>query len=188
MYFCKCKCNSLQFQVLYTFYKKRNNSGSLTWNSISNRPSTVCTHLYTVFPTVVCAEHWLRPHSDECPSLPRWDVPSSQTPSSHHAPVTVAAYSRAHHPQGPGQGGLLSHINIFFHAATIHSWKETCASWFSLSVAPILSVSPWIQHFKCPQHCEVGNEHITAPTGPSVPAVKAHYFYWCSCSSIFSSC
>lgn len=128
MHFCFTNANAilLSLQVHSTFYKMQNSSESLIWNFISDRPSAVCMHFDTML--LVCAEHWLRPHSDECPSLPCWDVSSSQTPGSHHAPVTVAAYSHAHCPQGPGQGGLLIHINIFFHAIAIHSWIETCDS------------------------------------------------------------
>lgn len=88
---------------------------SLIWNGIV----VICMHFNMVLPTAVCAEHWLWPNSDECPGLPRWNVPSSPSPSTHHGPVRVEAYSRAHHPKGPGQGGLERHINIAFYAAAL---------------------------------------------------------------------
>lgn len=105
----------LSFQIPFSLPGKKENADaeSLIWNGVSD----INMHFCTVPRTVVCAEHRLRSHSDERPSLPSGDVPSSQTPCSHHAPVTVAAYSRAHRPQGPGQGGQQTHINIFFHAA-----------------------------------------------------------------------
>lgn len=137
----RCMCiSTLQMQMQFfwvskcisTFYKKHTNPWCPIWkktvdSGISDRPGTNM-HFNNIFPTVICAEYWLWPHSDECPGLPCWDVPPNQTPASHHAPVTVAAYSSAHHPQGPGQGGLLSHINISFHTAARHSWIETCTS------------------------------------------------------------
>lgn len=85
-----------------------------------NRIVSICMHFNIALPTAVCAEHRLWPDSDERPGLPRWDVPSSQAPSSCHGPLRVEAYSRAHHPQGPGQGGLQRHINIAFHAAALN--------------------------------------------------------------------
>lgn len=98
--------------------KSKNHFESLFWNG--GRPAVICMHFNATLPTDVCAERWLRPHSDECPSLPCWDVPSSQTPGSHHAPVTMETSSRAYHPQGPGQGGQQSHINISFHAGALN--------------------------------------------------------------------
>ena len=93
-----------------------------------------------MFATDIHEEHWLRPHSDERPGLPRRDVPPDQTPGSHHAPVTVASYSSAHHPQGTGQGRLLSHINISFHTASIHTRIETCRLQVNLSLSLCSSV------------------------------------------------
>lgn len=157
-------------------------------SGISNRLSTnISMHFNTMSPTVIRAKHWLRPHSDECPGLPCRDVPPSQTPSSHHAPVTVAAYSRAHRPQGPGQGGLPSHINISFH-----NWRETCASSFeSLSVAPCCcpcSPGLWTGRAEIPSCLKAWNEHIIVSKRPAVPAVNAHYVHWCCAVFNFSSC
>lgn len=97
------------------FYKKAGMTpAGLTWNSVGDKARCHArTSQHGFSPTAVRAEHRPRPHSDERPSLPGWDVSSSQTPASHHAPVTVATYSCAHRPRGSRQGGLPSHINIF---------------------------------------------------------------------------
>lgn len=149
MHFCFSNYNAilLSFQEHYNFSLK----GKLilgvpfgtTLNTVVSESNLVQRmpafhwHDSSTLSTDICAEHRLWPHADECPSLPRWAVPSNQTPTSHHAPVTVAAYSSAHHPQGPGQGGLLSGINISFHTAAVHSRLEMCTSSFELfSIAP----------------------------------------------------
>ncbi len=143
-----------------------------------------------MFPTVTCAEHWLRPHSDERPGLPCWDVSPNQTPASHHAPVTVAAYSRAHCPQSPGQGGLLSHINISFGAAAIHRRTETSSTIESESVSVALccclyTLQLWTRRAEIPCCFKVWNEHIIVPRRLAVPAENAHYFHSC-CAVVFS--
>ena len=117
---CECKWSSSESKCISTFCAKVNQSRASRLDCANIR-----LHFDSILLAVVRPEHWLRPHSHERPGLPCRDVPSNQTPSSHHAPVTVAAYSRAHHPQGPGQGGLPSHINIFFMQ---HGWTETCTS------------------------------------------------------------
>lgn len=81
--------------------------------------------LSSIFTTAIRPEHRLRPHSDERPSLPRWDVPSCQAPASHHAPVAVASHFGAHRPQGPGQGGLLQQIRASFSSRShtqLYAW------------------------------------------------------------------
>lgn len=120
--------NAIPLMRVSCFYKKaRISPAGLTWNGVGDKAR--CHAL--LLPTAVRAEHRPRPHSDERPSLPRWDVSSSQTPASHHAPVTVATYSCAHRPRGPRQGGPPSHINIFCLRSGVGG-GGTCRSEFGL--------------------------------------------------------
>lgn len=122
--------------------------------------------------TDICAEYWLRPHSDECPGLPCWDVPPNQT---HHAPVTVAAYSSAHHPQSPRQGGL-PHKYFLFTAAATQSWLQNCINYFGLfSVAPCGHLCASQLWFPTVLKCEM-SIHLCPQ---EVPRVNVHYFHWC---------
>lgn len=116
--------------------------------------------------TAVRAEHRPRPHSDERPSLPGWDVSSSQTPASHHAPVTVATYSCAHRPRGPRQGGLPSHINIFCRRSGVGELVGVnlgCSLFLS-----VLTSAVNLSRARC-KSLTVRNERITAPSRPSGP-------------------
>lgn len=159
-----------RFKVHSIFYKKLINSECLIWNecsAIGDRPGSICMHFNASFPTVLRTEHRLRPHSDECSGMPCRDVPPYQTPGSHCAPVTVAAYTCAYRPQGPGQGGLLIHIYLSFHAAALHSWTE-----------------PWTQWAEIPVCFKAWNEHIIVPRRLAVPAVNVRYFHRC-CAVFF---
>lgn len=133
-----------------------------------NRIVAICMHFNIMLPTAVRAEHRLWPDSDERPGLPRWDVPSSQAPSSRHGPLRVEAYSRAHHPQGPGQGGLQRHINIAFHAAALNRNFDFFSSSFLLHVCVCLSLSCKLA--KMP-HCE----HLIGPRNLPVPVHHSHW-------------
>lgn len=157
--------NAIPLMRVSCFYKKAGiTPAGLAWNGVCDKARCHARFSTRLLPTAVRAEHRPRPHSDERPSLSGWDVSSSQTPASHRAPVTVAAYSCAHRPRGPRQGGLPSHINIFCLRSGVGELVGV-----NLGCSLLLSVltSPVNLSLACRKSLTVWNERLTAPGGPS---------------------
>lgn len=163
-----CICTLLMQMTVFRVSKciplSKKSEVILIWNGIV----AICVHFNTTLPTAVRAEHWLWPNSDERPGLPRRDVSSSQAPSSRHGPVRVEAYSRAHHPQGPGQGGLQRHINISFHAAALNRNFD-----FPHIVAACLCLFE-SQLWTCQNLPLISSKHLIGQRNLSVPVHHSH--------------
>lgn len=160
LHFANANESLLSPNVFHFLKKKKKSKVSLIRNGIVG----ICMHFNIMLPTAVRAEHWLRPDSDECPGLPRWDVPSSQAPTSYRGPVRVEAYSRAHHPQGPGQGGLQRHINIAFRAAALNrnfDFSSLCSFMFLFVCTSAVNLPKSPTDLKCKVNIWLGPETVS---------------------------